>query len=799
MRRRMLPDRSRGELRMKLSTRILLVIAICLLPTIILQLGFSWSQWSQRKTQLDTIAVRQAELLSGTVMSIAEGARILLGAAAQYHQVRTLGADCSARLSALREYAPGYAFIALLDDQGQVRCASDPGLAQPQGWIEQARAAQHFTAGRFSRLPDRAGAVLPFFLPLRTGSAAGANGGTLVAALDLDWLARTLAGLKREGSALMATGVLTVADAGGVILARDVRHEEFLGASFPPAAMPLVQATQPGTLRIRSIDGTDRLVGYTPPTAASHNLAAVVGFSEPELMGDLEQGLLQGVLLLAGVSLAVFFFTRQVALRFIERPTRILLAVARRWGQGDLAARAPAGDHRSEFGQIGAAWNTMADQLQRREEELRDYADALEARVAERTRELVRTNNRLTTEIEERRQAEAALLQAQKVQAVGQLAGGIAHDFNNVLQAVLGGTSLIRRRAGDTAAIRRLTDMVEEAARRGESITRRLLAFSRREELRATTLDIEQLLGGLRDVLAATLGGRIRVVAEVTPGLPPVLADRSQFETVLLNLATNARDAMPEGGTLTLCAEASRIGPDSTVAGLAPGDYVHLVVADTGEGMDAATLAQATEPFFTTKPLGQGTGLGLAMASSFAQGSGGALALDSEPGRGTRVSLWLPATRLEGEAVTETPLGSQSAASTAAPGRRPRVLLVDDEPLVRTVLAGELIDAGYEVVEAEDGGAALALLQKGEAIQLLVTDLAMPGLDGVGLIREAQHRLPGLPAIIVTGYAGDAANLAIGAVVGGPFALMRKPILGARLLDQIAALLSPARQPAKVD
>jgi signal transduction histidine kinase/ActR/RegA family two-component response regulator len=785
---------------MRLSNRILLVIAICLLPTIALQLAFGWSQWAQRKAQLDTIAIRQAELLAGTASGIAEGARILLGAAAEYRQVRTFGGDCNARLSALRQYAFGYAFIALLDEAGQVRCSSDPTLldmAEPPAWAAEARAARNFTAGHFTRLPQIPGGVLPFFLPTAAGPD-DASPAVLVAALDLDWLARSLTGLKQSGAALLTNGVLTIADAGGRILARDLRHEEFVGALFPPAAQSLLAATRPGTLRLRSLDGTFRLVGYVPPTPASHNLAAVVGFAEPELMADLKQSLMRGALLMAAVVAAVFLLTRVVARRFIEAPTRALLAVAHRWGQGELTARAPERDRHSEFGQIAAGWNAMAAQLQRREEEMRHHADALELRVEERTRELRRSNDRLSAEIEERRQAEAALLQAQKVQAVGQLAGGIAHDFNNVLQAVLGGTGLIRRRAGDAAAIVRLTDMVEEAARRGEAVTRRLLAFSRREELRAVPIEPGRLLGDLREVLAATLGGRIRVAAQVVPDLPLVLADRSQFETVLLNLATNARDAMPDGGLLTLRAETCAVGPGSGIDGLAPGDYVRLVVEDTGKGMDRATLAHAVEPFFTTKPLGQGTGLGLAMANSFAQGSGGALAIESEPGCGTRVSLWLPVTQADAVIEPVEMAGGRHGPSPAPAGRPPRVLLVDDEPLVRRMLAGELADAGYEVVEAADGALALGLLSRGESFALLVSDLAMPGIDGVGLIREAQERQPGLPAILVTGYAGDAANLAVGAVVGGPFALMRKPVSGARLLDQVAALLAAARQPARV-
>jgi signal transduction histidine kinase/ActR/RegA family two-component response regulator len=778
---------------MRVSTRILLIIATCLLPTIGLQTAVSWSQWAERKAQLDELAIRQAQLLAGNVDGIAEGARILLGAATEFRQIHTFGSDCGARLASLRRHAQGFAFVAAVDADGRIRCASDPALldnSEHPAWSEGARLAPGFTAGSFARSPHYPNGFLPFYMPLAAGEAA--EQGTLVAALDLTWLEEHLRRLKRDGSPILANGVLTVADAQGIILGRDTRHADFVGRQFPAAAMPLVQATTPGVIRLRSIDGTDRLVGYTPPTAANHRLAAVVGFHEPELMGDMERTLLWGALLLALVTLATFGMTLLVGRRFITRPTEALLAVARRWRQGDLAARAPEADRRSEFGLIAAAFNEMATALQRRDDEMRGHAAIQEARVAERTQELILANTRLQAEITERRNTEAALLQAQKMQAVGQLAGGIAHDFNNVLQAVLGGAAVIRRRAGDAAAVQRLTGMIEEAARRGESVTRRLLAFSRREELRADILDVGALLGGLREVLAATLGARIKVEVEAAPGLPSVIADRGQLETVLVNLATNARDAMPRGGTLTLSAGVERVAEEAGVTGLAPGAYVHLAVADTGEGMSEATLARATEPFFTTKPLGQGTGLGLAMARSFAQGSGGSLAITTEQGRGTKVSLWLPVA-CSGAGGGVAPASRAPVAHPPCRNRRLRVLLADDERIVREVLAAHLLDEGYEVAEAGDGSAALEMLGRAGRFDLLVSDLAMPGLDGVALIAEAQRRQPGLPAILVTGYAGDAATLAVGAAVGGTFTLLRKPLTGALLLDHVAALIGTSQ------
>ncbi|MDO9707032.1 hybrid sensor histidine kinase/response regulator [Paracraurococcus lichenis] len=768
---------------MRLSTRLILIIGTSLLPILAMQAAVGWSQWSERKAQVGAIAVQQAQLLAGNLEGIAQGARILLGAATESPEVRQIAPGCDRHLARLRRHAQGYAFIALVDHGGKIACSSDPGPAlqgDEGGWITAARAADRFTAGRYTRIPGFQDAVLPFYLPVEVaGPAAGA---TLVAALDLAWLEQALQRMKRAGSPFLAGGILTLADAEGVVLARDIRNAEFVGQPLPSAAAPMLSATRPGTLQLRSIDGTTRLVGYTPPTPENHHIATAVGFEEHELLRDIERALTRGTLILLAGALLALGLTLLVGRRFITRPTEGLLQAAQRWRGGDLAARASGADAHSEFGQLAGAFNGMAAALQQREEELRQHALVLEARVAERTAALQHANARLEAEIQERRSTEAALLQAQKLQAVGQLAGGIAHDFNNVLQAVLGGVALIGKRAGDPEAVARLTGMVEEAAKRGQSITRRLLAFSRREELRADRLDVAALLAGLREVLAATLGARIRVEIRAPAGVPPVLADRGQLETVLVNLATNARDAMEQGGRLTLSAEPVTVGPEDP-GGLAPGDYVRVAVKDTGSGMDAATLARAGEPFFTTKPAGKGTGLGLAMARGFAEGSGGRMRIQSAPGQGTCIALWLPrAAEAEASAPGPVPRAAPAPSSAA-------VLLVDDEPAVRAVLSEHLAEAGYRVTALADGAAALDRLRAGQRCDLLVSDLAMEGMDGVTLIREARRLRPGLPAILLTGYAGDAASLAVGQEVDGGFTLLRKPVTAAQLTDQVAALL----------
>jgi signal transduction histidine kinase/CheY-like chemotaxis protein len=414
---------------------------------------------------------------------------------------------------------------------------------------------------------------------------------------------------------------------------------------------------------------------------------------------------------------------------------------------------------------------------------------SLETRVAERTAELRTAYDRLERETIEREQAEARLAQAQRMEALGQLAGGIAHDFNNVLQAVIGGLALIQRRSGDAEAVRRLAGMAADAAERGVSITGRLLAFARRGALRAEPVPPLPLLEGLCEMLVHTLGAGIAMRVAADESLPTLLADKGQLETVLVNLAVNARDAMPDGGTLLLAAAPEAVlDPKTHPAGLAPGGYLRLSVSDTGTGMSAGTLARASEPFFTTKPLGQGTGLGLAMARGFAHQSGGGFAIESVPGQGTTVTLWFPEA-VGVPAASDPVLSGRTAPSVPASAR---VLVVDDDAMVREVLAGEMEERGYRVAQAGDGLEALAQLDGGLAVDLLISDFAMPGINGLTLIREARRRRPELPALLLTGYADAGVRLAVQDAETRSTALLRKPVTGTELAEHAAALLAHA-------
>jgi signal transduction histidine kinase len=373
----------------------------------------------------------------------------------------------------------------------------------------------------------------------------------------------------------------------------------------------------------------------------------------------------------------------------------------------------------------------------------------LERRVEERTAEIAQANAELERRVEQRTQErEAALAQVhemQKMESLGQLTGGVAHDFNNLLMVVLGNLGMLRRRVPDDPRILRLIDGATQGAERGATLTKRMLAFARRQELKPETLDVAKLFGSMEEMLRRTLGPSIDIAAMFHDGLPAIRVDPNQLELVLLNLALNARDAMPTGGRLVVTAR--RMPASTGPQGLKPGDYVCVAVQDSGTGMDELTVRRATEPFFTTKGAGKGTGLGLSMVHGLAAQSGGAMRILSRPGDGTTVELWLPVSELkvvEAEHKAATPIGD---------GPRLRVLVVDDDQLIAMATADMLEDLGHSVREASSGQMALDLLRQTTDVDLVVTDQAMPGMTGWELAGQIRSRWPDLPVILASGYA----------------------------------------------
>ena len=384
--------------------------------------------------------------------------------------------------------------------------------------------------------------------------------------------------------------------------------------------------------------------------------------------------------------------------------------------------------------------NTDIEDQKRNEQELSRLNESLESRVTERSAEL-----ELATE---------ALRQAQKMEAVGQLTGGIAHDFNNLLTGVIGGVDMLRTRLaqGRVGDIDRYVDAVANSAQRAATLTHRLLAFSRRQPLKPEVVDANALVQSLRELFDRTLGPLIRLRISTSPELWPTLCDANQLESALLNLVINARDAMHEGGVLGIETSNYAITPQDAASepGLVSGDYVRVCVADNGEGMSAEVASKAFEPFFTTKALGEGTGLGLSMSYGFAKQSHGHIRIESEPDKGTRVLLYLP--RYAG---SRTVPSSETADGQPAPlsSKGYTVLVVEDEPVIRELILEVLQDRGWRCLQAADGNAALNLVRSHADIDLLITDVGLPGLDGRLLAERARQEQPALRVLFVTGYA----------------------------------------------
>ncbi len=342
--------------------------------------------------------------------------------------------------------------------------------------------------------------------------------------------------------------------------------------------------------------------------------------------------------------------------------------------------------------------------------------------------------------------AQEALRQSQKMEAMGSLTGGVAHDFNNLLTPIIGSLDLLVRKGLGSERERRLIDGALQSAERAKTLVQRLLAFARRQPLQSTAVDLVTLIGEMAGLVESTVGPTIDVRVELDSELPPANADRNQLEMALLNLAVNARDAMPAGGQLTIAAARESVRGGHS-AGLKAGHYVRLSVRDTGNGMDDETLSRAVEPFFSTKGIGKGTGLGLSMVHGLTAQLGGGLTVESAPRQGTAVTLWLP--------ISAAPIQDQDPVRHSVETRVGRgvALLVDDEDLVRMSTSDMLSDFGFEVIEVGSGEEALTLLQSGTMPDILVTDHLMPGISGTELAHEAQRMIGQLPVLVVSGYA----------------------------------------------
>jgi PAS domain S-box-containing protein len=443
------------------------------------------------------------------------------------------------------------------------------------------------------------------------------------------------------------------------------------------------------------------------------------------------------------------------------------------------------------------------EQWQRRKDGSRFLAQILLEAIRDWNDELVGFA-KITCDVTEEKQAErrleeirAQLFQSQKVEALGQLTGGIAHDFNNLLQGITGALDVIAMRlaSGNTAEIARFLDMAMDSSRRAAQLINRLLAFARQQPLEPEYVNVNRLIEDLAELLIPTMGKQIELRLDLAPGLGPALCDPNQLESALLNLAINARDAMPHGGVLTIrTGQAANPGALLTHRSAAepPDPYLCLQVADTGVGMPPEVTARAFDPFFTTKPKGRGTGLGLSMTHGFVVQSHGVIQLDSEPGRGTVVTIYLPsrerrAVAREGAAASASPRAAPDSECTRA-----TVLLVEDEASTRACVAAKLRERDYRVLEARDGRAGLVLLESAEPIDLVISDIGLPELDGLEMIQTARHLRPHLKVLFVTGYGAAVEH---DWPLQGEVDMLPKPFSLDALLERVEQLL-PVRSGA---
>jgi signal transduction histidine kinase len=406
-----------------------------------------------------------------------------------------------------------------------------------------------------------------------------------------------------------------------------------------------------------------------------------------------------------------------------------------------------------------------------RQYECQRLNEELESRVAERTGELAAANRQLLGQIEERERVESTLPQMQRLEAVGQLTSGVAHDFNNLLTVILGNIGFLEKglaAAGIDGKLVQRVGYMRTAAERGAKLTDQLLSFSRRQRLEPRSLDLNETVAGMRDLLQSTMGGTTRIDTELHRGLWSAMVDATQLELAVLNLAINARDAMQVGGGLRVATANVTLGPPLRPEEPPAGDYVAVCVSDTGTGMTEDIRAKVFEPFFTTKEVGKGSGLGLSQVLGFAKQSGGGVRIDSRVGEGTSVHIYLP--RAQAGPADPQQVPHHGAAAVAFRGVT--ILLVDDDNAVREVTRATLHEFGYVVLEAGSGGAALDALDRESKIDMAIVDFAMPGMNGAEVARLARAKRPRLPILFLTGFADRAALAGIGEsdIIGKPFA-----------------------------
>ncbi len=727
---------------MSVRRHLILLAAMCMLPAIVLLASTQLELRRARQAEVrrDIFGLAQSE--AGEVKAVVSGARQFLTALAQAPAVREHNdLYCSAILENLKNEYPSYASIVADDSSGRSFCSSAPGRVvydnQNPAFLA-ALKSRRFAVGQYAVSPLTGSPVLPVAEPVITPDDRML--GVLVLSIDLHWLTQDLQTKLPPGTGL------TVADRNEAVMVRVPPDQIIHGGQLPAGYLDIARSHETTAADVIGPDGAMEVTADALAGRPEYGLDVIATRNKEAAFTALNQTTRDGIVVIVVGLVLGLVMAVGMARRFIQVPIKELLATAERLRKGDYRRRTTLVGESSELGRLGGALNALATALQEREhdrdsaeERLLQLAATLEHRVEERTQELATTN--------------ATLVQAQKLDAIGQLTGGVAHDFNNLLAAILGSLELALKRSDDPTQQRLLT-VAQQAAERGAKLTSHMLAFSRKQDLVLQPVAANDVIAGMTELLRRAIGPMVRVEHDLDVQLWPALAEPVQLEVALLNLALNARDAMPDGGTLTFrTRNVATLEQAEHRAALPPGEYAMITVSDTGAGMPEEVQSKAFEPFFTTKGPGKGTGLGLSMVYGFARQAGGTVTIDSRCGVGTAISLYLPR-------ATAVPDNARAAAALGARMKRLRVLVVDDDPHVRATTADMLRELGHEVREAANGDDALDLLRDTPDCDLMVADYVMPQMTGLQLADKMRARFPGVPVLLTTGYAEGAVRQA---------------------------------------
>jgi signal transduction histidine kinase len=707
--------------RLSLRTRLLLLVVACVVPLLAFSLG---SQYLQYREAVAATGRQTLELVRSMSLVVEQELRARMVALEVLALSPTLHRDDFAAFRAeaeavIEQQFPGSNLIILKEDGQQLmNTLLPPGAPLPvRPSMEATR--QVFATGRPGVSDFYIGAIGPrpvvaIDVPVKR------DDGSVVYVLSTNPRLEDFAEIIRR-QRLPASWIASIFDRRGVNVARTPNPERFVGQQAGPGLRPRLLAEREGILESTSREGVPLVSAFSHSARFDWSVAVGVPRAElvaPALAAAARTLALGGILLAAGLALAL------LVARQITGPIAALRRLAAT-GNGDaVLGAAPTG--LQEANDVVGALRTAEHNRRRSEHDKEQARAALH-------------------------ESEEKLRQSQKMEAVGQLTGGLAHDFNNLLLVIIGNLDqLLESKTGDRL-VQELARHALEAAQRGADLTRSLLAFARRQPLRPQRVAINDLVHGIARLLARTLGERVEISLALAPDVWPVVADPAQLEAALTNLATNARDAMPRGGHLTIVTANRHLDDDYTSqhADVTAGDYVMIEVSDTGTGMPPEIMAQIFDPFFTTKGRGEGTGLGLSMVFGFMKQSGGHINVYSEPGVGTTFRLYLPRDAHAAEPV------ERPAAATRTTGGGETILVVEDNPALRRMVALQLTTLGYQVREAENAAAALAMLESREPIDLLFADVVMPGkLDGYDLARTVRDRWPSCKIVLTSGFPG---------------------------------------------